>query len=99
MTDKPIILEPQFGVCFPRVFRDVGRRSVPRWKGGVEDVLVEGLRSRQVRARASVLTAFIASATTRVVATASSLPLIATGTPVGIERVARITVVVETLMH
>ena len=35
----------------------------------------------------------------RVVATASSLPHIAMGTPTGIEGVVRITVVAETLMH
>ena len=50
MASKPIILEPQFGVCFPRVFWDVGRRSVPRWEDGVEDVSAKGLRSRQVGA-------------------------------------------------
>ena len=29
LTSKPIILEPQSEVRFPRVFWDVGRRSVP----------------------------------------------------------------------
>ena len=45
LASKPIILEPQFGVCFPRVFLDVGRWSVPRWEDGVEDVSAKGLRS------------------------------------------------------
>ena len=35
LASKPIILEPQSGVCFPKVFWDVGRRSIPWWKGGV----------------------------------------------------------------
>ena len=99
LASKPIILEPQSGVHFPRVFQDVGWWSVPWWEGGVEDVSVEGLRSRQARARASVLAAVIASATTRVVATASSLPRIATGTPMGVEGVVRVMVVAKTLMH
>ena len=46
MASKLIILEPQSGVCFPGVFRDVGRQSVPRWEDVVEDVSAKGLRSR-----------------------------------------------------
>ena len=99
LASKPIILEPQFGICFPGVFWDVGRRSVSRWKDGIEDVLAKGLRSWQARARASVLTAIVASTTMRVVAAASLLPLIAVGTPTGIQGVARVTVEDETLMH
>ena len=45
LVGKPIILEPQFGVHFPRVFWDVGWWLVPWWDGGVEDVSTEGLRS------------------------------------------------------
>ena len=86
-------------VCFPGVFGDVGWWSVPWWEDGIEDVLSKGLRPRQVRAQASVLATVIAFATTRVVATASLLPLIAVGTPVGIRGVARVTVEAETLMH
>ena len=59
----------------------------------------EDLRSRQARARASVLTAVIASATVRVIAVASSLSRIIMGMSVGVEGVACITVVAETLMH
>ena len=99
MASKPIILDPQSGVCFPRVFQDVGRWSVPWWEDGVEDVLAKGLRSLQVRARASILTIVVVSATMRVVAMASLLPLIVVGTPMGIEGVARITVEAETFMH
>ena len=66
---------------------------------GVEDVSSKGLRPQQVGARASVLTAVIASAMTRVVAVASLLPRTTTGTPAGIEGVARITVEAETFMH
>ena len=99
LASEPIILEPQSGVCFPRVFRDVGRRSVPWWEDDVDDVSVEGLRSQQVKAQASVLAAVIASAMTWVVAVASLLPRIAVGMPMGIEGVARITVAAETLVH
>ena len=99
MASKPIILEPQFGVCFPRVLWDVGQQLVPWWEGGVEDVSTEGLRSWQVRAQASVFRAVVASATTRVVAMASLLPLVAVDTPAGIKGVARAMVATETLMH
>ena len=70
-----------------------------RWEDSVEDVSAKGLRYRQVRARALVLAAVVASAMMRVVVAASLLPLIAMGTPMGIEGVARVTVVTETLMH
>ena len=72
MTGKPIVFEPKPGVCFPRIFRDVGRRSVPWWESSVEDVPAEGLRARQARARAPVLADVVASATLRVVATFGS---------------------------
>ena len=57
------------------------------------------LRPRQVGAQASVLTAVVASTTTRVVDVASLLPRIVVGTPADIEGVACITVEAETLMH
>ena len=57
---------------------------VPWREGDVEDVSVEGLRSRQARAQASVLTAIIASAM---------------GTSMGVEGVMCITVAAETLMY
>ena len=99
LASKPIILEPQSRVCFLGVFWDVGQRSVPWWEDGVEDVLAKGLRSRQVRARASILTTIVASATMRVVAMASLLPRIVVGTPTGVERVARVMVEAKTFMH
>ena len=99
MASKPIILDPQSGVSFPGVFWDVGQRSVPWWEDGVEDVLAKGLRSRQVRARASVLAAIVASATMRVVAVACPLPRITAGTPTGVEGVASVMMEVKTLMH
>ena len=68
LTGKPIVLEPKPGVCFSRIFRDIGGRAVPWWESSVEDVLAEGLRARQAGAWASVLTAVIGSATPRVVA-------------------------------
>ena len=99
LASKPTILEPQSGVHFPRVFWDVGRWSIPRWDDGIEDVSAKGLRTRQVRAQASVLAAIIASATMRVVATASPLPHIATSMPTGIKAVPHVAVEAKTLMH
>ena len=59
----------------------------------------KGLRPQQARARASVLVAVIASATTRVIAMASSLSWVIVGTSAGIEGVACVTVATETLTH
>ena len=50
LASKPIILEPQSGVRFPRVFWDVGWWSVSWREGSVEDVSGEGLRAQQTRA-------------------------------------------------
>ena len=61
--------------------------------------MAEGLRAWQAGARASVLAAIVASATTRVIAMASSLSQIVMGTSTGVEGVACITVAAETLMH
>ena len=99
LASKPIILEPQSEVYFPRVFRDVGRWLVPWWEDDVEDVLAKGLRPRQVGARASVLAAIVASAMMRVVAVVSPLPRFTAGTSAGVEGVTRVTVAAETLMH
>ena len=73
LANKLIILEPWSRVHFPRVFWDVNRRSVPWWKDGVEDVSAKGLRSQQIGARASVLTAVVASVVMRLIAMAGSL--------------------------
>ena len=62
-------------------------------------MLAKGLRSRQVRARASVLAAVVASAMTRVVVVASLLPRITVGMPASIEGVACVAVEAETLLH
>ena len=43
---KPIVFEPKPGVCFSRIFRDVGRRLVPWRESSIEDVMAEGLRAR-----------------------------------------------------
>ena len=99
LTGKPIVFKPKPGVCLPRVLRDVGRWSIPWWEGRVEDVTAEGLRAWQAGARASVLAAIVASAMTRVVAMASLLPRIATGTPAGIEGVMCVAVVAKSLMY
>ena len=45
LASKPVILEPQSGVCFARLFQDVGRRSISWWEGSFEDVSANGLRS------------------------------------------------------
>ena len=50
-------------------------------------------------ARALVVAAVVASATMRVVATASLLPRIAMSTPAGVDGVVRVTVEAATLMH
>ena len=92
LAGKLIILEPQSGVRFPRVFWDVGWWSVSWWEGGIEDVLSEGLRPQQAGAWALVLATVIASTTTRVIAMASSVPWI-------VEGVAYVAIVAETLMH
>ena len=99
LASKPVILDPQSKVCFPRVFQDVGRRSVPWWEGSIEDVSAEGLRPRQVEPRALVLAAVVVSIMTRVVAVASFLSLVALSTLTGIQGVSCITVEAKTLMH
>ena len=99
LPSKPIILEPLSGVHFPRVFPDVGWWLVLWWEGGVEDVSAEGLSPRQAMARASVLAAVIASAMARVIAMSSSPSQVIVGTFTGVEGVACVTVVAETLTH
>ena len=59
----------------------------------------KGLRSRQVKARALVLAAVVASSMMRVVAAASSLPRMAVGTPTGIKGVTCVMVEAEPFMH
>ena len=99
MTSKPIVFEPKPGVCFSRIFRDVGRRSVPWRESSVEDVPAEGLRARQARAWALVLVAVVAFAATRMIAVAGSFSRVAIGTSVGIEGAARVAVAAETLVY
>ena len=59
----------------------------------------EGLRSQQAKASILILATIIVSATMGVEAMARSLPRIGTGTPMGIEGVAHVTVTAKTLMH
>ena len=68
LTGKPIVFKPKSRVCLPRVFRDIGRWSIPWRECSVEDVPAEGLRPRQAGARAPVLATVIVSAMSRVVA-------------------------------
>ena len=74
MTGKSIIFKPKSGVCLPRVFRDIGRWSIPWWECSVEDVSVKGLRPWHARARALVLAAVIASVVSRMIAAVGSFP-------------------------
>ena len=59
----------------------------------------KSLRSLQVGARASVLAAVVASATTWVVAVASPFPRITVGMPAGVDGVTCVTVEAKMLMH
>ena len=99
LTGKPIVLEPKLGVCFPRIFWNVGRRSVPWWESGVEDVPTEGLRARQAGARALVLAAVVASTTSRVVATSGSFSRVVVGASAGVDGATRVAVVTEAFIH
>ena len=99
LIGKLIVFKPKSRVCLPGVLRDVGRWSIPWWKRDVEDVTAEGLRARQARAQASVLTAIIASAASRMIATVGPFPQVTAGASVGIEGAACVAVVAETLMN
>ena len=59
----------------------------------------EGLRAWQARARASVLTAVVASATSRMVTAAGCLPYVTVGAPAGIDGATHVAVMAETLMY
>ena len=72
LTGKPIVFEPKPGVCFSRIFRDIGGRSVPWRESSVEDVPTEGLRAWQAGAQAPDLAIVVASTMPRVVATFGS---------------------------
>ena len=43
LIGKSIVFKPKSGVCLPRVFRDIGRWSIPWRECNVEDVPAEGL--------------------------------------------------------
>jgi len=62
-------------------------------------VTAEGLRAREVGARASVLAAVVAFAATRMIAVVGSFSRVAIGMSMGIEGDACVTVVAETLMY
>ena len=99
LTSKPVVFVPQAGVRLPGVLRDVGRRSIPWRESHVEDVPIENLGPRQVRAWAPVFAAIVASTATRMVAVADLLSLVTPSTPAGVYGVACVTVGAETLMH
>ena len=86
-------------VCLPRVLWDVGWWPVPWREGSVEDLSAEGLRAPQAEARASVLTAVVAFATTRMIAMAGSLSWVTIGPSVGVDGVTCVSVAAETLVH
>ena len=96
LTGKPIVFKPKSGVCLPGVLRDVGRWSIPWWERSVEDVTAEGLRAREVGARASVLAAIVASATSRMIAAVGSFPRVIIGAFESVEGAACVAVVAET---
>ena len=89
--EQPLLLVGTVGGAFTGVL-------VPL-RLALKDASAKGLRSQEVGAQASVLATVIASAMTWVVATASPLPCIAAGTPMGVEGVACVAVEAETLMH
>jgi len=62
-------------------------------------VSAKGLRALQAKAWALVLTTVVASAMTRMIATAGSLSRVAIGTSAVVEGVACVSVVAETLVH
>ena len=99
MTGKPIVFEPKPGVCFSRIFSDVGRQTVPWRESSVEDVPAEGLRAWQAEARAPVLAAVVASTVSRMIAAAGSFPWVAVGVPTGVDGAACLAVAAETLMY
>ena len=59
----------------------------------------KGLKSRQVKVWAPVLTAIVASAASRMIAVAGSFPRVTVGTSAGIEGAARVTVMAKMLMY
>ena len=99
MIGKPIIFEPKSKVCLPRVLRDIGRWSVSWRESSIEDVPAEGLRAWLAGAWAPVLTVVIASAATRMIATAGSFSTVAVGASAGVEGALWVAVVAETLMY
>ena len=99
MAGKSIVFDPKFGVCLPRVLRDIGWWSVPWRESSVEDVSTEGLRAWQARARAPVLAAVVASTATRVIAAMGSFSWVVVGASTGLEGAACVVVAVEALMH
>ena len=99
LTGKPIVFEPKPGVCLPRIFRDIGRWSIPWWESSVEDVPAEGLRAWQAGARALVLAVVVASAALRMIAVMGSFPRVIVGAPTGVDGAARVVVVTEVFMH
>ena len=74
LTGKLIVFKPKHGVCLPGVLRDVGRWSIPWRERIIEDVMAEGLRAWQARARALVLAVVVASVALRMIAMTGSFP-------------------------
>ena len=99
MIGKPIVFNPKSGVCLPRVFRDIGRWSIPRWECSVEDVPAKGLSAWQAGPRAPVLAAVVVSIASRMIAAVGSFPWITLGAHTSIDGAACLTVATETLMY
>ena len=96
LVDKMIVFEPKSRVCLPRVLWDIGRWSVPWRECSIDDVSAKGQRTHQAKARALVLTAVVASAMMRMIATAGSFSWVAIGMSTGVEGAACVVVVAET---
>ena len=81
---EPVVLEPQAGVRFPGVFRDVSRRAVSRREHRLEDMPTESLGPCRFRAVTLVLLAVVAPTVARVVAIVGCLLSVTLCTPSGI---------------
>jgi hypothetical protein len=70
-----VVIEPELGVCFPRIFGDVGRLLEACWKQRVADIPAKDPRPCRLGAWGSVLLTVVVVALTRVVATAGTILL------------------------
>jgi hypothetical protein len=98
-ASEPVVLEPQGGIRLPSVPRDVCRGSLPCWEQCAADARAENPRTRRVGARALVLTAVMAFATTRVISSPRRRLLILMLEPPAVDGVACVAVGVEASLN